>query len=240
MTTTQATNVGAAERLGSIAVGGLLVAQAFRNRSLAGLAGAATGAGLLYRGATGHCPMYSALGLNTARNDKPGSEVGEQAPRVRRSITIGKPPEELIRFWRDPKNLARINEHWAEVTAKSEDLTHWRVKAPANLPFEWDSQQTVSPDGRSLQWQSLPGTELPNKGSITFQPAPDSLGTVVILHMLFEPPLGSAGAQFAKALHKVPRAIGGKSLRRFKSLVEAGEIPTLAHNPSGLGSSDSF
>jgi hypothetical protein len=30
----------------------------------------------------------------------------------------------------------------------------------------------------------------------------------------------------------VPRTIATQALRRFKSLVETGEIPTLEHNPS--------
>src|SRR4051794_17164662 len=58
------TNVGAAERLASMAVGGLLVTWAFRKRSPATIAAGIVGADLIYRGATGQCRVYGALGVN--------------------------------------------------------------------------------------------------------------------------------------------------------------------------------
>ena len=58
--------------------------------------------------------------------------------------------------------------------------------------------------------------------------------------MKMEPPLGSVGSALVKAVESVPRGIAGKALRRFKSLVETGEMPSLEHNPSGRGSSDLF
>jgi uncharacterized membrane protein len=106
--------------------------------------------------------------------------------------------------------------------------------------FEWESRLTSDEPGRRIAWESLPGTELPNRGEVTFKQAPNGMGSEVTLEMQFEAPLGPAGAQVFKALRKVPRSIAGKALRRFKSLVETGELPTLANNPSGRGTSDSF
>ena len=44
----------------------------------------------------------------------------------------------------------------------------------------------------------------------------------------------------SKLLGFVPKTIAMQSLRRFKSLAETGEIPSLASNPSGRGESDLF
>src|SRR5436309_10564985 len=88
-------NVALPERLISIAAGGLLIAWGIRKRSALSLAGAAAGGDLIYRGLTGHCHLYGALGVNTAAFQKPGSQVEPDAPEVHRAITIGKSPQEL-------------------------------------------------------------------------------------------------------------------------------------------------
>src|ERR1043165_429380 len=64
LTTETSTNVGTAERLASMALGGVLVMWAFRKRSPATMAAGIVGADLLYRGASGHCGVYGALGVN--------------------------------------------------------------------------------------------------------------------------------------------------------------------------------
>ncbi len=236
----QANNVAALERVVSIATGAFLVTQTIRRPSWRSAAGGLLGADLIYRGATGHCHLYSALGVNTAEKKKPGSQIDQTAPAVHRSITIARSPEELYSFWRDEHNLARIMAHFAEVTPGPDSSTHWRVRGPVQQVFEWHSRLISDEPGHKIAWETLPGTEIPNRGEVVFKSAPDGMGSEVSLQMQFEPPLGAAGARLIKALNKVPRAVAGKALRRFKSLVETGEIPTLEHNPSGRGSSDFF
>lgn len=237
-TNTQSANVGAFERMASTVAGTLLVTRGLRKPSPGRLLAAAAGADLIYRGLTGHCALYGTLGVNTAARNKSGADIPANAPEVKRAITIGKPPEELYAFWRNPDNLAKIMGHFAEVTPERDGILHWRVRGPLKQVFEWDSRHTEEQPNRVLTWQTLPGSTLVNHGRVTFQPGPDSTGTEVTLQMQFEPPLGSLGAGLVSVLHKVPRAIAGQSLRRFKSLVETGEIPTLAENPSGRGAGD--
>ena len=51
---------GIAERLASMADGGLLVTWGLRKRSPATIAAGIIGADLIYRGASGHCQLYTA------------------------------------------------------------------------------------------------------------------------------------------------------------------------------------
>src|SRR4051812_44804361 len=99
------TNVGAGERLASMAMGGLLVSWAIRKRTPATMAAGIVGADLIYRGASGHCQLYDALGVNTAATKVAGEQISSSAPEVQRSITINRPPEELFAFWSNPANL---------------------------------------------------------------------------------------------------------------------------------------
>lgn len=187
------TNVGAAERLASMAAGGLLVTWAFRKRSPATVAAGLFGADLLYRGATGHCLVYNALGVNTAATNRPGEQISSSAPEVQRSITINRSPEELFAFWSSPENLARIMAHFAEVTPEGGDVTRWNVRGPMNQVFAWSSRQTAEKPGRTLAWQSLPGGTIATRGNVTFTPGPEGRGTEAKVWVQFDPPLGAIG-----------------------------------------------
>jgi len=72
-------NVGETERLISAFTGGLLLMKGLRRGSPLGLAMAAMGAGGLYRAATGHCPMYKALGVNTNTSGQKLSNIADAA-----------------------------------------------------------------------------------------------------------------------------------------------------------------
>ena len=60
-------NVGPNERAASTLGGALLTGYGLGRMGLCGLALAALGGALLYRGTTGHCSAYAAAGVNTVR-----------------------------------------------------------------------------------------------------------------------------------------------------------------------------
>jgi uncharacterized membrane protein len=66
-------NVGAIERLVSLAAGAALAAAGLTRRSRRGLT--LVGTGLLARGVSGWCPVYQALGIDTA---EPRRETPEE------------------------------------------------------------------------------------------------------------------------------------------------------------------
>lgn len=156
----------------------------------------------------------------------------EDATRVETSLTIGGSAEELYKLWRDPQTLPQVMGHFATVTAQADDRAHWVVSGPGKTGLQWDSQIVQDEPARLLRWYSLQGAKLPNGGSITFAPATGGRGTVATLEIDFDPPGGSLGKAAAKLLGIVPQVLAVKALRRFKSLAETGEIPTLKDNVS--------
>jgi uncharacterized membrane protein len=70
-------NVGPLQRLGSVVAGGVLVMGGLTHRSAAGYFAAAVGGALLARGATGHCPALSQLGVDMAHDDDDPTESSE-------------------------------------------------------------------------------------------------------------------------------------------------------------------
>jgi uncharacterized membrane protein len=59
------TNVDETERLVSAIAGGAVLLTSANLRSLHGLLATVVGASLVYRGVTGHCSLYSLLGVKT-------------------------------------------------------------------------------------------------------------------------------------------------------------------------------
>ncbi len=231
--TDDVSGVGQVERMASAVLGGALLTLGLGRRTLGGTAMALASGELLYRGLRGRRHVLRALGLGASGAREPHEpEARAEPPEVRRSLTIGKPAEVLSRFWREPENLSRIMGHFAEVTAVGPDRMHWRVHGPLGKSLEWDTRLVEEHPGELLRWESLEGAELPNQGSLFFRPAPGNWGTEVTLHIRFEPPGGVLGEAVMKRLSMVPGLLALRALRRFKSLVETGEIPTVAHNPS--------
>ena len=227
------------------ALGGALLLFGLRRRSLPGRTAALAGGWLLYRGIGGRKGLDRVRGLAASVGER---GVGTREPAsVEKSVTVGRPAEELYGLWRDPESLAAIMAHFAEVTPAEDgdggdggDGTrqHWEVRGPADRSVSWDSEIVEERPGELLRWESLPGADLPNEGSVRFRDAPDDRGTAVTLSMRFDPPGGRLGDAAAEYLGVLPEAVTMKSLRRFKSLAETGEMPTLEGNPSARGRGD--
>jgi uncharacterized membrane protein len=98
---------------------------------------------LLFRGATGRCPLYDLLGINTTNAyPHPATSVPHQRGiRVEDSIQINKPADELYRFWRSFENLPRfMTQHVAVERCDGDTRSHWRVKSVGGTTFEWDAE----------------------------------------------------------------------------------------------------
>jgi len=164
-------------------------------------------------------------------NGRGGAAVGE--PEVERSITIGRTADEIHQCWSDPRTLPRVMAGLATVRASGDGLMHWRIDGPLGRAREWDSRIVDDRPGEGIGWRSLPGAAVSNEGSIRFRPAPGDRGTVATLRLRLDPPGGALGDAAIRLLGTRPidLAVDGV-LRRFKSLVETGEIPTTERQPA--------
>ena len=157
----------------------------------------------------------------------------EGAVRVAKSITINLSPDECYRFWRDFENFPRFMKHLESVRVTGENRVHWKAKAPAGTSVEWDAELIADQPGKYLAWRSLEGADIDNAGSIRFEPEPGGRGTVVRVDLEYSPPGGVAGALVAKLFGEEPEQQIDEDLRRFKWLIETGEIPTTIGQSSG-------
>lgn len=220
-------NSGRGERIADLVMGGALVGVGLWRRSVLGGVLAATGGWLLYAGVTGRFSPYAALGLVRARRSSMQGLV------VERSITIGKPRDELYRFWRDVANLPMFLSHLESVTEQSDRRSHWTAKAPLGRRAEWDAVITEDQPSTMIAWRSLPDATITNHGQVRFSDAPGGRGTELFVRLVYEPPLGTAGAALAKLFQDEPTQEVEADLRRLKAILESGEAPTVQEQPHG-------
>ncbi|HSL24515.1 MAG TPA: SRPBCC family protein [Vicinamibacterales bacterium] len=230
------TNVGTRERWASAAIGtGLLLAGATR-RDRAGLLAALAGGALVFRGASGYCPVSDAIGRNSATESTRVALGGRGGVHVKESITIDRPVSELYAFWREFDNLPRFMKHLESVQVTGRDRSHWVARAPAGMRVEWDAETINEVENQVIGWRSLPGSRVTSAGSVNFDDAGPDRGTRITVHLQYEPPGGKLGAWFAKLFGEEPSQQIREDLRRLKRLLEAGEIPTTEGQPSGRDS----
>lgn len=91
-------NVGDTERWASILGGGALAVFGLSRESLPGLALAALGGTLVYRGMTGHCPVYCALDMDHSGRGPATTIPARQGVKVEEAMTINRSPHDLYEF----------------------------------------------------------------------------------------------------------------------------------------------
>lgn len=232
---TSPVNVAEHERLASKLGGGLLLLTGMMRGGLGGLTMTALGGALLYRGITGRCHLYEAIGANTADEERgPYDSVPAGAgARVEEAVTINRSPEELYRFWRQLENLPQFMEHLESVAVVDGNRSHWVAKAPLGQTVEWDAEIHNERENELIAWRSLEGSQVETAGSVHFTPAPGDRGTEVRVNLKYNPPAGPIGIALAKILGAAPDQQIRADLRRLKQIMETGEIPTTAGQPSG-------
>ena len=164
-----------------------------------------------------------------------GSLPRDRTIRVQRSITINRSPEELYRFWHHFDNLPRFMHHLQSVQSTGEKRSHWKAKAPVGMTVEWDAEIIADRPHELIAWRSLEGAGVDNAGSVHFKSAPGGRGTEVRVELQYIPPGGVIGATIAKLLGEEPGQQVKEDLRRFKQLMEAGEVVQSEASARGRG-----
>jgi len=233
------TNISNQERWSTALLGSGLATYGLLTRTPASLALGAAGLYLIYRGSTGHCSAYAAAGVNNAgaADDQQAvrEKLGDVGIKVTHAVTINKPAPDLYAFWRDFTNLPRVMDHLESVTVQDGGRSHWVAKAPLGKTVAWDAEIINEVPNELIAWQSLPGGDVDNAGSVTFKPAPAGRGTELRVTLTYAPPAGKVGATVAKLLGEEPKKQLDDDLRHFKQLMEAGERPTTEGQSSGRG-----
>lgn len=225
-------NVAQAERLASLATGGLLILEGISRGRLSGLLLTGLGAALAYRGATGHCHVYGALGLNTNDHNRATAIPAREGFKVEETMTVAKPADELFAFWRDLSNLPQVMPDLVSVEDRGQGRSHWVAKGPFGN-VEWDAEIIGERSGEMISWRSVEGSQVDTAGSVHFRPAPGGRGTEVHVSLKYNPPAGKLGGTVAWLMGRDPQHEVRESLRSFKRRMETGVDVTVEGQSRG-------
>ena len=176
-----------------------------------GAALAATGAGLIWR---------------STRSDTRVRLAGPRGIRVEESFAINRPADELYAFWHQLEQLPHVMPELTSVRMVDHRRSHWVARGPAGWRTEWYADIINDIPNELIAWRTTEGSNLVSAGSVHFEPGPAGRGTVVRIKLQYDPPGGKLGAAFAWAFGDTPSQVIREGLRRFKQLMETGEIPT--------------
>ena len=225
-------NVQQPERTGSVAAGAALALFGLSRKSLPGLLIAALGGALIHRGVTGHCAMYEKLGVNSSQLNTEHGVPGNKGIKVTQSVTVSRSKEEVYRYWRNLENLPRFMEHVESVTELDNRRSTWVVKGPLGHNVEWTAHIITDRENEMISWESLPGAEVQNAGSVWFEATAGGSSTEVKVSLQYLPPAGVVGAVVAKLLGEAPEQQLQNDLAKFKELIESGEVAAVVAEES--------
>jgi uncharacterized membrane protein len=154
---------------------------------------------------------------------------------IGKTVTIGRPREALYEEWRDFTRFPRFMENVERVEKLDERRSRWTIKAPAGSSVDLVTRVIDEQPGKLIAWESEPESDIRTEGRVEFLDAGPGRGTMVRLLMRYEPPGGMVGKGLAKLFQREPHIQARRDLRRFKQLMETGEVATNA-SPSGRAS----
>jgi uncharacterized membrane protein len=214
-------NVNNVERVGSALLGGGLAAYGLSRGGVSGLVLAAAGAGLIYRGVSGHSMIYDQLGINTAESSGDLATMpAKRGVRVEHSVIIHREAEELYDAWRHFKGLPDFMTHLQSVDELDDRRSRWTAEGPLGTKVSWEAEIIEDQPGELISWRSVAGSTVDTAGSVRFEPSGNGSSTQVTVNLKYNPPAGKAGAKLAKLLGADPDQQIVDDLQRFKKIME--------------------
>ena len=154
---------------------------------------------------------------------------------VAKTVTVRRPRAEVFEFWRNIETLPVFMHHLKSVDDRGGGRSHWVANGPAGTDVEWDAEIVAERDGEFISWRSVEGSDLKNEGTVRFKDAPADRGTEVSVDLQYDAPAGAVGAAIAKLFGEEPMLQLIDDLRRFKQVMETGEVVLSDGSPEGAG-----
>lgn len=149
---------------------------------------------------------------------------GQRGIHAKGSCVVNRAPEDVYAFWRNFQNFPRFMRHVESVQDLGDGRSHWKVKGPAGMEVEWDATTIADVPNEVITWRSLEDSDVDNAGAVRFERAPGGRGTIVKVNLEYNPTAGALGAMVAKLFGEEPEQQLDDDLRRFKQVMEVGEV----------------
>jgi uncharacterized membrane protein len=145
--------------------------------------------------------------------------------------------EQAYTLWRDFAGLPRFMVHLKSVREFDNRRSEWVALGPGGREICWNAEITEDTPNQRIAWRSLPNSDVLTNGSVDFRPDPQGRGTFVSANVQYGFPGGGLATGLAALFGKNPEFVVREDVRRFKQLLETGEVPTTrgqTHGPRGI------
>jgi uncharacterized membrane protein len=161
------------------------------------------------------------------------AENGMGGIEAKGRITVNRPVHEVFAYWQNLENLPRFMVHLQSVQSLGDRRSRWRAAGPAGVEVEWDAEVLDERIDELIVWRSVGDASVTNSGRVEFRPAPGGRGTEIRVRLTYDPPAGKLGASTAKLFGEAPDQQISDDLRRFKQVLETGEVVRSEGTPEG-------
>ncbi|WP_256003983.1 MULTISPECIES: SRPBCC family protein [Pedobacter] len=216
-------NIDQSERLVSVLAGGWLLYNSLKKlgkHPILALGGVAAGGMMLYRGATGVCPVYTYLDKDT---------TDPESIRIVEDIVVNAPREKVYAFWRELSNLPKFMTHLKSVEEQSDDVSVWTANVPGGLlDLTWKAEITREDEGKYIGWQSIEGSQVDNAGKVEFKDTLSGTGTELHIEIEYFAPAGNVGRSIASLFNGVFERMIREDVQNFKAYAEDADFKQYA------------
>lgn len=204
-------NVSTAERIIMVAAGSYLLYRALKKNDKSKAVEGITAGTMLFRGVTGYCPAYDAIGRTSALK---GGNV-----TITTSLSVDKPVSEVYQAWRQLENLPLFMTHLHSVMVIDQYTSEWKARIPGGLgTISWKAEILMDEPNELISWHSLPGSTIDNSGKVKF--VSNGSSTEIEATISYHAPLGAAGEAAAKLLNPVFENMVRNDIANFKEYIE--------------------
>ena len=141
----------------------------------------------------------------------------------RTSITIYRPIDEVYNYWRNLENLPQFMEHLDDVRTLDSVRSRWVAIGPLGVRVAWDAEIINDIPPTLISWKSVGDADVVSAGSVRFKSVGEQ-ATELNVRLQYDPPAGRVGATIAWLLGDDPQHQIAQDLRRFKQMVETGDV----------------
>lgn len=224
-----AINVEQPERTISVGLGAFLLSSGLHNLTshpLKGITRTLLGGLLLYRGISGHCPFYAAVGKTKGVKHTP-------AINIRTGLLVNKPRNEVYAFWRKLENLPLFMKHLCAVTELDQKNSHWEAEIAGGIGrLKWNAEIVKEEENEFIGWQSIPNSMINNAGKVSFKDAMNGEATELEVIISYHAPAGEIGSAIAQKLNPVLEKMIRKDIMNFKEYIETKHSSASGYNRS--------
>jgi uncharacterized membrane protein len=164
------------------------------------------------------------------------SQLSNSPKIAKATFLVNTGADKAYEIWRRFENLPRFMAHVKSIRELDDKRSEWVANGPLGREIRWTAEITEDVPNQRIAWRSLPDSDVKHSGFVEYRPDPLGRGTFVTAEVRYDG-MTAAGSGLASLLGKHPEFMVREDLRRFKALLETGEVPTTVgqtHGPRGV------